>query len=190
MSHRDILKKLPYLYFFDYRVSIREKKGRHMLCRIFRPIDWYHSLFPPQIFFRSSSGFRPFFGIPLLDRNSKTAHFWDMVPILSSHFFQFLIEWPIHFFGGLRFFENFSYILLNLTRSEEFLFWEKTVSSVNFHFRVIDNGEWDGCRNGGYLVADAGTEGDELLHCTDWCLCLGRHIAKYLEMTLQSATNV
>ena len=39
-------------------------------------------------------------------------------------------------------------------------------------------------------MADAGTEGDELLHCTDWCLCLGPHIAKYIEMTLQSATNV
>ena len=30
------------------------------------------------------------------------------------------------------------------------------------------------------------------LHCTDWCLllCQSPNIAKYLEMTLQSATNV
>ena len=39
-------------------------------------------------------------------------------------------------------------------------------------------------------MADAGTQGDELLHCIDWCLCLGPHIAKHLEMMLQSATNV
>ena len=39
-------------------------------------------------------------------------------------------------------------------------------------------------------MADTGTDGDELLHCTDWCLCLDPNIAKYLEMTLQSATNV
>ena len=51
MSHRDILKKMPYLYFFDYRVITREKKFEaDMLGRIFRPIDWYHSLVP-QIFF-------------------------------------------------------------------------------------------------------------------------------------------
>ena len=58
-------------------------------------------------FLRSYSGFRPFFGILFFAHNSKTAHFLDMVPILSSHFFQFPIRWPIHFFGGLNFFENF-----------------------------------------------------------------------------------
>ena len=45
MSHRE---KLPYLYFFDYRVSTREAD---MLCRIFRPIEWYHSLVP-KIYFK------------------------------------------------------------------------------------------------------------------------------------------
>ena len=32
MSHRDILKKMPYLYFFDYRVIIREKKFEADIC--------------------------------------------------------------------------------------------------------------------------------------------------------------
>ena len=52
--------------------------------------------------------------------------------ILSFHFFQFPIRWPIHFFGGLWFFENFPYycnsvapFFLNLMRSEEYLFWKK-----------------------------------------------------------------
>ena len=32
MSHRDILKKLPYLYFFDCGVSTREKKFEADIC--------------------------------------------------------------------------------------------------------------------------------------------------------------
>ena len=134
---------------------------RHMLCRIFRPIDWYHSLVPKTFFLRSYSGFRSFFGIPFFAHNSKTAHFWDMVPILSSHFFSisyqmaYSLFWGVDLFWKLSLLLQFSLpVLLNLTRSEESLFWKKTVASVNFHFHVIDNGEWDGCRNGGYLMAD------------------------------------
>ena len=32
MSHRDILEKIPYLYFFDYHVRAREKKFEADIC--------------------------------------------------------------------------------------------------------------------------------------------------------------
>ena len=102
-------------------------------------------------------GFRPFFGFPFLARNSKTAHFWDIVPILSSHFFfNFLSDGLFTFLGGWGFLKTSPIIAIQSPRSSEFdavrkiyLFWKKTVASVNFHFRAIDNGGWDGCRNGG-----------------------------------------
>ena len=114
--------------------------GRHIWCRIFRRIFWYHSLVPQKKFFRSYSGFRPFFGIPFLAHNSKTAHYWDMVPILSSHFFQFPIRWPIHFpgvevFWKLSLLFQFSHpILLDLTRSEKYICFGKNGWWCQFPF--------------------------------------------------------
>ena len=108
MSHR---KKLPYLYFFDYRVSIREKKnwGRHMLCRIFRPIDWYHSLVPQKCFSGVLQDLGPFLESPFWPVTRKQLMFEIWFRFWAAILFQFPIGWPIHFFGGLRFFENFPY---------------------------------------------------------------------------------
>ena len=83
--------------------------GRHIWCRIFRRIFWYHSLVPQHFFKGVIQDLGPFFGISFLAHNSKTTHFCDMVPILSSHFFSISYQVAFHFFGRLRFFENFLY---------------------------------------------------------------------------------
>ena len=76
---------------------------------MFRLIFWYHSLFLKKIF-RSYSGFRPFFGIHFLARNSKTAHLWDMVPILSCTLFSISYQMAYsHFWGVEVFWKLFLY---------------------------------------------------------------------------------
>ena len=80
-----------------------------MLCRIFRPIDWNHSLVAKNFFSGVIQDLGPFLESSFCPTTQKRLffpvyfRFWD--PII----FQFPIRWPIHFFGGLTFFENFSY---------------------------------------------------------------------------------
>ena len=75
-----------------------------MLCRIFRPIDWYHSLVPKNDFLRSYSGFRPFFGILFLAHNSKTAVFFCILSILRSHYFSISYQMAYSLFWGVDLF--------------------------------------------------------------------------------------
>ena len=130
MSHRDILKKLPYLYFFWLsREHTRENIwGRHMLCRIFRPIDWYHSLVPKKLFSGVLQDLGPFLESPFWPVTRKRLIFEIWFRFWAAIFFNFLSDGLFTFFGGggggWGFLKTFP-IFLNLTRSEESLFWKK-----------------------------------------------------------------
>ena len=92
-----------------------------------------------------------------------------MVPILSYHFFQFPIRWPIHFFGGLRFFENFPYYCNSVTpflwiwRGQKNLCfgkngcWCQFPFSRHWYWRMRRMPKWrifnGGCRNGRRRIA-------------------------------------
>ena len=144
MSHRDILKKLPYLYFFECGLSTREKIFEaDMLCRIFRPIDWYHSLVPKKNFSGVIQDLGPFLESPFLPITRKRLIFEIWFRSWAPIFFQFPIRWPIHFFGGLTFFENFPYYCNSVPpffwiwRGQANLcFGKKTLLIVNFTFRM------------------------------------------------------
>ena len=117
--------------------------GRHMLCRIFRPIDWYHSLVPKIFFSGVIQDLGPFLESPFLPITRKRLifeiWFWSWAPI----FFQFPIRWPIHFLGGLNLFENFPYYCNSVPpffwiwRGQKNLcFGKKPLLIVNFTFRM------------------------------------------------------
>ena len=145
MSHRDISRKNRDLYFFWVWLEHTREKfwGRHMLCRIFRPIDWYHSLVPKKFFSGVIQDLGPFLESTFCPITQKRLFFSGYFRFWGPIIFQFPIRWPIHFWGGggvdlfwkLFLLLRFSLpVLLNLTRSEESLFWEKTVANCQFHF--------------------------------------------------------
>ena len=69
---------------------------------------------------------------------------FGMIPIFRSHFFQFPIGLPIHFFCFGPFFGKTPYlstsvvpVLLRIYAVRRRFVLEKTVASVNFHIRAI-----------------------------------------------------
>ena len=80
-----------------------------MLCRIFRPIDWYHSLVPKIFFSGVIQDLGPFLESSFWPITRKRLFFSVYFRYWGPIIFQFPIRWPMHFFGGLNFFENFSY---------------------------------------------------------------------------------
>ena len=127
-------------YFWLWLEATRENFwGRHMLCRIFRPIDWYHSLVPKIFFSGVIQDLSPFLESSFWPITRKRLFFSVYFRYWGPIIFQFPIRWPMHFFwggGGWPFLKTFPIIgihsprsPLSLTRSEEiYLFW-KTVDN-------------------------------------------------------------
>ena len=127
-----------------------------MLCRIFRPIDWYHSLVPKTFFSGVIQDLGPFLESSFCPITRKRLFFSAYFRFWGPIIFQFPVRWPIHYFGGLNFFENFSYYWnsfshspLSLTQSEEIYIFLKTVKcrddafirqSPNFRAKMADAG--------------------------------------------------
>ena len=132
-----------------------------MLCRIFRPIDWYHSLVPKKFFSGVIQDLGPFLESPFLPITRKRLIFEIWFRYWAPIFFQFPIRWPFQFFGGLNFFENFPYYCNSVSpffwiwRGQKNLcFGKKPLLIVNFTFASC-GGLNDGCRN----YANGGEEG-------------------------------
>ena len=76
MIHRDILKPTANKYCFERRLRSRVDFFEADIYDAECLGRWIGTIASPQkIFLRSYSGFRPFFGIHFLARNSKMAHF-------------------------------------------------------------------------------------------------------------------
>ena len=104
MSHRVTLKKNTISVFFGCGVSIREIIwARHMLCRIFRPIDCFSGVI---------QDLGPFLESPFWPVTRKRLIFEIWFRFWAPFFFNFLSD---GLFWGLRFFENFSYYCNSFT---------------------------------------------------------------------------
>ena len=130
-----------------------------MLCRIFRPIDWYHLLVPKKFFSGVIQDLGPFLESSFWPITRKRLFFSVYFRFWGPIIFQFPIRWPIHLFfwgGGWPFLKTFPIIgihsprsPLSLTQSEEiYLFW-KTVKchddafirrSPNFCTKMVEAG--------------------------------------------------
>ena len=72
-----------------------------MLCRNFRPIDWYHSLVPKSFFSRVIQDLGPFLESSFWLITRKTAVFFCILSILRSHYFSiFISDGLFTFLGG------------------------------------------------------------------------------------------
>ena len=144
-------------YFWLWLEVARENFwGRHMLCGIFRPIDWYHSLVPKFFFSGVIQDLGPFLESSFWPITRKRLFSSVYFRIWGPIIFQFPIRWPIHFFlGGGPFLKTFPIIEihsprspLSLTRSEKiYLFW-KTVKCHDDAF-IGRNRFFLLCQNGG-----------------------------------------
>ena len=152
-----IAKKTRFVYFWLWLEAARENFwGRHTLCRIFRPIDWYHSLVPKSFFSGVIQDLGPFLESSFWPITRKRLFFLYTFDFEVPLFFNFLSDGLFTFLGGWPFLKTFPIIgihsprsPLSLTRSEEiYLFW-KTVKchdnafiwrSPNFRPKMADAG--------------------------------------------------
>ena len=90
-----VLKIFPYLWPEDASVFFW---GRHIWCRIFRPIDWYHSLVPQffcRVIWDLGHFFVPLFG-PWLENGSFLGYCSDFLVLFFSISYR-TAYWPFCF---------------------------------------------------------------------------------------------
>ena len=80
-----------------------------MLCRIFRPFDWYHSLVPKTFYSGVIQDLDPFLESSFWPITRKRLFFFCILSILRSHYFSISNQKAYSLFWVLIFFENFSY---------------------------------------------------------------------------------
>ena len=150
MSHRDISQKKRDLYFFESGLSAREKNFEaDMLCRIFRQIDWYHSLVPKNFFSGVIQDLSPFLESSFCTITQKRLFFPYTFDFEVPLFFNFLSDGLFTFLGGWPFLKTFPIIAIQSPRSSEFdavrrifVLGKKPLLIVNFTFRVMWRIKW------------------------------------------------
>ena len=166
--------------------------GRHIWCTIFRRIFWYHSLVPQKCFSGVIQDLGSFLEFPFWPITRKRLIFEIWFRFWAPIFFHFLSDGLFNFWVGWGFLKTFPIMAiqsprssLNLTRSENIFVLEKTVVSVNFHFRAMNNGGWDGCRNGGckqWRKATGSAYNGWCILFLSWSCKLPTHIANATNM--------
>ena len=106
-----------------------------MLCRIFRPIDWYHSLVPKKFFSGVIQDLGPFLESSFWHITRKRLFFSVYFRFWGPIIFQFPIRWPIHFFGGVDLFWKL-FLLLEFILPVLLWVWRGQKKYISFEKRL------------------------------------------------------